>query len=106
MSCGSYYPRTYYIVLKTRLACENCGPEMGSRSQLKVMAGLGTEFRHSYSLFQHNSHVLSQLVTREEFASGKRTQPPLSPSLGFLEQVINAPVDGRLPVAAQAAQSL
>lgn len=40
---------------------------MGSRSQLKVMAELGTEFRHSYSLFQHNSHVLSQLVIREEF---------------------------------------
>lgn len=37
---------------------------LGSRSQLKVMAGLGPEFRHNYSSFQH---VLSQLVIREEF---------------------------------------
>lgn len=67
MSCGSYYPLgTYYIVLKTRLPVKTV-VQRWIQVTVEGDGRAGDEFRHSYSLFQHNSHVLSQLVTREEF---------------------------------------
>ena len=57
---------TYFIVSKPDPACEN-----QSRDRIQVTGEgdgrTGDRVQAQLQLFQHNSHVLSQLVIREEF---------------------------------------